>query len=78
MAPSAKVLVAELRAAVLSTFNGPDRTLLTVKKIREKVEEELELDKDFFSQGIWKEKSKTTIKEYAVSLKFIIKKLLIN
>lgn len=69
MAPSEKSLVAELRSAVLSTFNGPDRTLLTVKKIRAKVEEDLELPDEFFSQGAWKEKSKTLIRTYAVSFK---------
>ncbi|KUJ14825.1 uncharacterized protein LY89DRAFT_122906 [Mollisia scopiformis] len=68
MAPSEKMIVAELRSAILSTFNGPDRTLLTVKKIRAKVEEDLNLPNDFFSQGAWKEKSKTLIRTYAQEL----------
>lgn len=68
MAPPEKKIIAALRGAVLSTFNGPDRSLLTVKKIREKVEGELDLGEDFFSQGQWKDKAKTIIRGYAVSL----------
>jgi len=70
MAPSEKVIVAALRKAVLCTFHGPDRSLLTVKKIREKVEEDLELGTDFFARGAWKDKAKTIIRTYAVSLEF--------
>jgi hypothetical protein len=67
MAPPERLIVAALSEAVLSTFNGPDRTLLTVKKIREKVEVDLELGNDFFAQGEWKDKAKTIIRTYAVS-----------
>jgi len=67
MAPSTKVLEGKLRTAVDEVFNSDIRDQLTVRLIRNKVEEELELEDGFFVQEEWKEKSKRIIKEWAVS-----------
>jgi len=70
MAPSVKAIVAKLRATVEETYSDDqknDESKLTVKYVRTKVESELGLEEGFFVTEEWKEKSKTLIKEHAVS-----------
>lgn len=67
MAPSGKKLEAALRDAVHEVAKT-DRASLTVNHIRKIVEETQDLEEGFFVTGDWKAKSKTVIKETAVSL----------
>jgi hypothetical protein len=68
MAPSEKKLTTEIKAEVRDCFNNPkERPALTVRYIRTKLEKRLGLGDGFFVVGAWKEKSKTLIKNYAVS-----------
>jgi len=64
--PADKKITAALRAATLAIFDS-DRDSLSVKTVRNKVVEDLELDEKFFLEGEWKTKSKDLIKGYAVS-----------
>lgn len=67
MAPPAdRKIVSSLRSAVLSIFKS-DRDSLTVRKVRDTVADELDLEDGFFAAGEWKDKSKQIIKSYAVS-----------
>ena len=68
MAPSERVLIDKLKATVLSFFNSDERDQLSVKKVRDKLEAQLGLEKGFFVQPDWKDKSKAIVKEYAVSV----------
>jgi hypothetical protein len=69
MAPSSTVLEAKLRKAVEEVYADEEtRETLTVRLIRDKVENELDLDKGFFVTPEWKDKSKVLIKSWAVSL----------
>jgi hypothetical protein len=66
MAPSVKAIEAKLRKAVEEVYHS-DPEQLTVRFIRDKVEHELKLDEGFFATPNWKDRSKTLIKEWAVS-----------
>jgi hypothetical protein len=66
MAPSTETLEAKFRSAIKETY-AEDPSKLTVKYIRRKAENELGLDEGFFLTPTWKDKSKTFIKNYAVS-----------
>jgi len=68
MAPSERVLVDKLKATALAIFNSSERDQLSVKRVRDKLEAQLGLEKGFFVQPTWKEKSKAIVKEYAVSI----------
>jgi len=68
MAPSERVLIDKLKATALEIFNGPEREDLSVKRVRDKLEAQLGLEKGFFTQPEWKDKSKRIVKEYAVSV----------
>ncbi|TAQ89887.1 hypothetical protein B7494_g1751 [Chlorociboria aeruginascens] len=63
MAPSSSVISDALIEAVDTVFHSNERDNLTVKLIRTRVEGQLGLDKDFFTQSEWKEKSKQLIKD---------------
>lgn len=68
MAPSTTVLEAKLRSAVEEVYADEEtRETLTVRLIRDKVEDELDLQKGFFVTPEWKDKSKELIKTWAVS-----------
>jgi hypothetical protein len=67
MAPSERVLIDKLKATALAIFNSEERDQLSVKKVRDKLEAQLGLEKGFFLQPNWKDKSKTIVKEYAVN-----------
>jgi len=71
MAPTEKALTAALKRAVNDVFHSNEKDLLTVRFIRTKVEEELDLKGSFFTEGKWKDKSKVIIKGEAVSCLFI-------
>lgn len=68
MAPSERVLIDKLKATALAIFNSAERDQLSVKRVRDRLEAQLGLEKGFFVQPTWKEKSKTIVKEYAVSI----------
>ncbi|TVY24824.1 hypothetical protein LHYA1_G005000 [Lachnellula hyalina] len=68
MAPSERVLVDKLKATALAIFNSSERDQLSVKRVRDKLEAQLGLEKGFFVQPTWKEKSKVIVKEYATQL----------
>lgn len=66
-APSDLVLEQALRDAVHRIYQRKDLHNLTVKRIRQSVEEDLKLQEDFFKQdSVWKEKSKTIIQSEVV------------
>lgn len=66
--PANRILEAKLRNAVEEIYaNEQLRDGLTVRLIRDKVEEELDLGAGFFSTPEWKDKSKGIIKDWAVS-----------
>jgi hypothetical protein len=67
MAPSDENIESALRAAIKDTIDNDKEDALTVRYIRDKVEESLNLDEGFFVTDAWKAKSKQLIKEYAVS-----------
>jgi hypothetical protein len=68
MAPSEKTLIAEIKSEIKSVYDNPaERDSLTVRYIRNRLEARLGLEDGFFQQGAWKDKSKTLIKDYAVS-----------
>jgi hypothetical protein len=66
MAPSADRLEDALRSAVEEVYRSQDQNNLTVRFVRDKVENELELDPGFFVRPEWKDKSKNLIKSWAV------------
>jgi hypothetical protein len=66
MAPSADRLEDALRSAVEEVYRSEDQNNLTVRFVRDKVENELELDPGFFVRPEWKDKSKNLIKSWAV------------
>ncbi|TVY15481.1 hypothetical protein LARI1_G003884 [Lachnellula arida] len=68
MAPSERVLIDKLKATALAIFNSAERDQLSVKRVRDRLEAQLGLEKGFFVQPTWKEKSKTIVKEYATQL----------
>lgn len=68
MPPSERVLIDKLKTTALEIFNGPEREDLSVKRVRDKLEAQLGLEKGFFTQPEWKDKSKKIVKEYAVSV----------
>ena len=68
MAPSVNRFEAKLRAAVKQIYDSEDRELLSVRLVRDKVEQDHGLEKGFFLTGDWKAKSKQIIKDYAVSM----------
>ncbi len=71
MAPSEKFIISTIKTKIEEIFGGPDREkLLTVRYVRDVVEEDLGLVKGFLSEEDWKTKSKALIKEYAV--RFIV------
>jgi hypothetical protein len=73
MAPSEKVIFAEIKSIIDDIYSRPeDRPSLTVKNVRNQVEQKLALDEGFFVQDAWKEKSKNLIKSYAVGCKAIV------
>ncbi|MCJ1390876.1 hypothetical protein MMC18_003737 [Xylographa bjoerkii] len=65
MAPSVKFLEQSLRNAVRDVYKTGDLEELTVKRIRKAVEENLNLQEDFFKEPAWKDKSKEIIEEEA-------------
>jgi hypothetical protein len=73
MAPSEKVIFAEIKSTIDDIYSRPeDRPSLTVKNVRNQVEQKLGLVEGFFVQDAWKEKSKNLIKSYAVGYKAIV------
>jgi hypothetical protein len=73
MAPSEKVIFAEIKSIIDDIYSRPeDRPSLTVKNVRNQVEQKLGLEEGFFVQDAWKEKSKNLIKSYAVGYKAIV------
>jgi hypothetical protein len=67
MAPSEKVIVAEIKSTIEDIYSRPeDRPSLTVKNVRTQAEQKLGLEEGFFVQDMWKERSKKLIKSYAV------------
>jgi len=70
MVPSNVALESKLRRAVEEVY-ADNLDSLTVRFIRDKVESELDLDAGYFTTPAWKDKSKTIIKEWAVSVFFI-------
>jgi hypothetical protein len=73
MAPSEKVIFAEIKSTIDDIYSRPeDRPSLTVKNVRNQVEQKLGLEEGFFVQNSWKEKSKNLIKSYAVGYKAIV------
>lgn len=71
MAFSESVLIEKLKATALAIYNSDDRDQLSVKRVRDRLEEQLGLEKGFFVQPEWKDKSKTIVKDYAVSIAFL-------
>lgn len=67
MAPSKAIITKTCRAIVDETFNGPDRESLTIRFVRNKVEEKLGFEEGFLLRDEWKALSKQIIKEYVVS-----------
>lgn len=68
MAPADSLLEAKLRSAVEEVHADEQlRDGLTVRMIRDKVEDELNLGAGFFLTPEWKDKSKVIIKDWAVS-----------
>lgn len=68
--PNDKKIMAAMKSATDSLFSS-DRDGLSVRAVRQKVTEDLDLDEDFFSQKTnekWYSKSKIWIKTYAVCL----------
>jgi len=69
MAPSEKSIIAALKSEVKNTYDDlATRDLLTVRYIRDKVEEKLGLEEGFFIGAEWKGKSKDLVKRFTVSL----------
>lgn len=68
MAPSDKTLVDTLKATVTSIFNSDERDTLSVKRVRDQTEGELGLEKGYFLQPEWKDRSKQIIKEHVVCI----------
>jgi len=68
MPPSEKVINSQIKTTVSEIFHGPDRELLTVRKVRDAVEEELGLEKGFLAEPGWKDKCKKLIQDYSVCL----------
>ncbi|PBP26005.1 transcriptional regulator [Diplocarpon rosae] len=69
MAPSEKKIVDGIARTVEALFADPElRETLTVRTARTKAEEDLGLDVGFLSTGIWKARSKTSIRELVESL----------
>jgi len=66
MPPSEKVINSQIKTTVSEIFHGPDRELLTVRKVRDAVEEELGLEKGFLAEPGWKDKCKKLIQDYSV------------
>lgn len=66
MPPSADRLEDTLRSAVEEVYRSENQNNLTVRFVREKVENELGLDQGFFLQPDWKDRSKHLIKSWAV------------
>ncbi|KAH8590889.1 hypothetical protein B0O99DRAFT_633719 [Bisporella sp. PMI_857] len=67
MAPSTVKLEAKLRSTIEQVYKeNPE--LLTVKKIRDRVQTELGLEDNFFTSPEWKDKSKALIKDHAQKL----------
>lgn len=66
MAPTKKALTDALRAAVTHAYHH-DRDTLTVKRIRNKVEQNLDLEEGFFLSPTWKDQSKEIITSRVVS-----------
>jgi hypothetical protein len=55
-----------LRSAVEEVYRSEDQNNLTVRFVRDKVENELGLDQGFFVKPEWKDRSKNLIKSWAV------------
>lgn len=68
MGPSVKDLEAAMRNAVEEVYRSDNQNNLTVRFVRDKVESELGLDQGFFLKPDWKDRSKTLIKSWAVSM----------
>jgi hypothetical protein len=64
--PTTKVLELALEQSVRNIFNSDDRDNLTVNLVRKRVQDQLNLREGFFVRGVWKDRSKTLIKELAV------------
>ncbi|KAI9147720.1 transcriptional regulator [Paramyrothecium foliicola] len=65
--PSAKAIEGALIRSTCDVWkDDPDGT--SVNKVRQHVEEKLELEEGFLSAGDWKQKSKSLIKEYVTKL----------
>ncbi|KAG9240401.1 hypothetical protein BJ878DRAFT_449513 [Calycina marina] len=67
MAPNAEKLEAKLRRAVEAIYKE-DSESLTVKKVRERVAKEQNLEDEFFTSREWKDKSKAMIKAWATKV----------
>ncbi|KAI1000286.1 hypothetical protein K3495_g7908 [Podosphaera aphanis] len=59
--PSDDAILTSLRRTVETLFRGPDRDVMSVKVVRQHVEDDLKLPAGFLRQGPWKEKSKSAI-----------------
>ena len=67
MAHSNENIESALRTTIKDTIDNGEEDVLTVRYIRDKVEESLKLVQGFFVTDAWKAKSKQIIKAYAVS-----------
>jgi hypothetical protein len=67
MAPSEIQIIAAIHTTIEEIYSVPENeNNLTVRIVRDTVESKLGLEKGFFTQAEWKDKSKKLIKEYAV------------
>jgi hypothetical protein len=66
--PSDKAIEAELAQAVRNIYNSSQRDQLSVNLVRQRVEDELDLEDGFFKSSDWKIKSKDIIKNALVCM----------
>lgn len=69
MAPKEKAVLDALRKATKSIYKS-DPNSLTVRRVRQQVQEDLDIDEDFFANEEWKAKSKELIQKVAVSISY--------
>lgn len=70
MAPTTTALIKALEAEVTRVWKV-DQDNLTVRRVRDAVEQNLDLDSGFFQDAKWKDKSKEVIKAKVVRGSFI-------
>ena len=71
MPPSEKAIFAALKSKVQEVFDT-DRDNLTVRYVRDAVEEDLGLEAGYLTQGTLKDKWKKTIKDLAVGTSLLL------